>query len=175
MLSRRQKQPSRASGQVAVSHSPWMSSDVILRDAARVFEEARFDGRGLTYLIERVAQLRSKEIRVEQVGDSEWETITGLWVEGEDVTRVLTRRTDSALYQTHCLLHEIAHILFNHESCPGLSLPLAARRGRNPSSTSLGEEDPVQRLIEGQAESLAHLLAQYLFRSSNEAANQVFG
>lgn len=75
----------------------------------------------LAAIIDRVVALRGKPIRLEQVGDAEWGTLTGLWVETAELSRIFTRRTDPVTYQVVCALHEVMHILLDHPNCqPGI-------------------------------------------------------
>lgn len=130
----------------------------------------------LAAIIDRVAELHGKPIRLEQVGDAEWGTLTGLWVETGHTSRIFVRRTDPVAYQVVCVLHEAMHILLGHPGClpgpAGPQTPPAARRARavggRPASAS-------QAGYEADAEYGARLLAQSLLHGDEDPAERRFG
>lgn len=160
----------------------WQHQTSIAARVEQVYTDSEFPrDANLTDVIERVAELHGKPIRVEPVGDEEWETLTGLWVEHAHVARILVRATDTQLYQTHCVLHELGHILLRHPGCrtqkvAAIALEHAADldgfRGRLLSSSD--PADAMNAVIEGEAEHLAHLLARSLFRPRNAADERKF-
>lgn len=132
----------------------------------------------LAAIVERVALLRGKAIRLEQVGGEDWGALTALWVEAPDVSRIFVRRTDPAAYQVVCALHEIMHMLLDHAGClprvadPKIPVPLGTRRARTAGDAPI----PVrQARDEADAEYGARLLAQSLLRTLEDSAENRFG
>jgi len=154
-------------------------TDSIARDVHAAITAGGLNGLPtLAAIIDRVATLHGKPIRLEQVGDAEWGSLTGLWVETPAVSRIFTRRTDPVAYQVVCALHEVMHILLNHPSCLptiselGLSLPPGARRARNAGSAFISR---VQASYESEAEFGARVLAQALLHGLEDPVERRFG
>lgn len=132
----------------------------------------------LAVIIDRVAGLQGKPIRLEQVGDTEWGALTGLWVETPEVSRIFVRRTDPTGYQVVCALHEILHILLGHPSClpdtadTTLPVPAGLRRARAARNLSAS---PGQAGFEAEAEYGARLLARSLLRGGEDPTESRFG
>lgn len=140
----------------------------------------------LAYVIRRAEERIGKPIRIEPVGNEKWETLTALLVETDESANILIRHDDSEIYQNHCILHELAHIIYNHPGCrtAKATAPAMAHsdfsdkvRGRILALES-GEATEVEgasAIIEGEAESLAYLLARRLLRPRHQADERTFG
>lgn len=140
----------------------------------------------LAYVVQRASEQLGKPIRIEAVGNEKWETLTALLVETDESANILIRHDDSQLYQNHCILHELAHIVYNHPGCrtAKATAPAMAHsdfsdkvRGRILAleSGGLTEIEGASAIIEGEAESLAYLLARRLLRPRHQADERVFG
>lgn len=138
---------------------------------------ARLDGvTSPEQLIDLVASILGKPVRVESVGDASWGNLTGLLVETPTLARIFVRATDPAIYRLHCILHEIGHLVLHHAACTAETL----RSGR-------GNVAPGQILTRGRllidgsaaseemaAEAVAFVLAQRLL-ANGVHANNAFG
>jgi hypothetical protein len=140
----------------------------------------------LAYVVRRASEQLGKPIRIEAVGNEKWETLTALLVETDASANILIRHDDSQLYQNHCILHELAHIIYNHPGCrtAKATAPAIAHsdfsdkvRGRILALQAGGfsEIEGASAVIEGEAESLAYLLARRLLRPRHQADERVFG
>lgn len=126
---------------------------------------ARVSGKvDIDSLMEIVQGRIGKPIIVEYVGDSSWGTLTGLLLESDSEARVLLRECDPPLYQSHCLLHELGHLLLRHGNCASVLVQhqtalraegILVARGRLLS-------DPANADEELAAESVAYSLARRL-------------
>jgi hypothetical protein len=132
----------------------------------------------LAGIIDRVATIHGKPICLEQVGDDEWGTLTGLWVETREMSRIFTRRTDPVAYQFVCALHEAVHILLGHPSCfPTDSIDDETRTGVQRPRTPGGPlgQSGQQVTYEAEAEYGARVLAQSLLRGGENPVELRFG
>ncbi len=68
-------------------------------------------------LVSAVERAVGKSIVVERVGDSSWGALTGLLLETPKGVRILVRECDPPIYQLHCLLHELGHLVLQHADC----------------------------------------------------------
>lgn len=144
---------------------PWLSDDGT-RDSARELFEWFTDGERISDVegvVSRASYLIGMPIRIEPVGSSDWDKLTGLTISHPDHYSVLIRPEDSTHYQVYCLLHEISHLLYGHppsESVTSIVLDdelvevrharLIVWDGHSLSAT--------ERRYEGEAEELARLL-----------------
>lgn len=158
---------------------------------ARVSESFRRSGLSeagsLSGLVEQVARLHGKPIGIAATADSAWDTLTALWVDYPTRAQIFYRGSDSPLYQTHCILHELAHIALQHPGCNVLRQQADLTRLAGPDGVVRGrllEQDPIgvpelatdeRQVMEGEAECLAHLLSSTLFRPRFRADEDVFG
>ncbi len=123
-------------------------------------------------LIEIVHGQIGKPIAIEKVGDYSWGTLTGLLLESESEVRILLRECDPPLYQSHCLLHELGHLLLRHGNCASDFVPregalaegVLVARGRLLS-------DPADADEELAAEAVAYSLARRLLRNESIPAD----
>lgn len=166
----------------------WPTADQIKKRS-----KERFSSLGLApdadldQVVQRVAEGLGKPIRIEAVGDEKWETLTALLVETDDSANILVRHDDSQLYRNHCILHELAHIIYNHPGCRTAKATAPAIAHSDFSDRVLGrilelergahltDVDSAAAVIEGEAESLAYLLARRLLRPRHHADERVFG
>lgn len=166
----------------------WFEHADVEARTAHAFEQNRFqDDRTLDALVEHVADLHGKPIHVDAIDDTDWETLTALWVDFPHEAQILYRSTDTRLYQMHCILHELAHIVLRHPGCNvlGDDSSLASYRGTNGlvrgrlletgGSKDLENADGDRRILEGEAEHLAHLLSRSLLRPRFREDEEVFG
>jgi len=123
-----------------------------------------------------------KPIRVERIGDEQWEKLTGLLVDTPGLARILVRKTDPLIYQMHCILHEVGHLLHRHASCHAIALldpvknnagDFALVRGRLIEAEPGPHDAPA--VEEYEAERTAHLLAQALLAPLDVGAERTFG
>lgn len=147
-------------------------ADLQLRAAEMQTRLALSPRADFTELVSRVTALTGKRITVKAVGSSAWETVTGLLLVRPESAMILIRATDPWWYQFHIVLHEIAHLLFEHPGShalpghhPGSQFALPGQtvlaRGAAPLSFE-GEVDflDVASVVEAEAENLAHVLSQ---------------
>ncbi|PPF32453.1 hypothetical protein C5D04_10385 [Rathayibacter sp. AY1D2] len=166
----------------------WFEHAEVEARTAHAFEQHRFeDDQTLDALLEHVADLHGKPIHVDAIDDTDWETLTALWVDFPHEAQILYRSTDTRLYQMHCILHELAHIVLRHPGCNvlGDDSSLASYRGTNGlvrgrlletgGSEDLENADGDRRILEGEAEHLAHLLSRSLLRPRFREDEEVFG
>ena len=119
-------------------------------------------------LLDIVQVQTGKHIAIEMVGDSSWGTLTGLLLESDSEVRILLRECDPTLYQSHCLLHELGHLLLRHGNCASHFVPhsgsmtegVLVARGRLLS-------DPADADEELAAEAIAYSLARRLLRNDS--------
>ncbi|NQX18260.1 hypothetical protein [Rathayibacter sp. VKM Ac-2857] len=166
----------------------WFEHADVEARTALAFEQHRFqDDQTLDALVEHVADLHGKPIHVDAIDDTDWETLTALWVDFPHEAQILYRSTDTRLYQMHCILHELAHIVLRHPGCNvlGDDSSLASYRGTDGlvrgrlletgSSEGIENADGDRRILEGEAEHLAHLLSRSLLRPRFREDEEVFG
>lgn len=158
---------------------------------ARVNESFRRSGLSqagsLRGLVEEVSRLHGKPIGIAATADTAWDTLTALWVDYPTKAQIFYRGSDSPLYQTHCVLHELAHIALQHPGCNVLRQQADLTRLAGADGVVRGrllEQDPTgvpelatdeRQVMEGEAECLAHLLSSTLFRPRFHADEDVFG
>jgi hypothetical protein len=141
------------------------------------------DATTLSEVISRVEELYGKPIRIEAIGDSAWKMITGLWLDCKDYGRILVRSTDPAIYQTHCILHELGHITLNHSACSAFAGEISPQKHdkhARPQAIRVrarlleaGEQEAAAE--EAAAEEIAYILAKHLIRPRTAADESVFG
>ena len=120
----------------------------------------KIDIDGLLRIVETQIE---KPIAIEMVGDSSWGTLTGLLLESEHEARILLRECDPPLYQSHCLLHELGHLLLRHGDCSSV---LVDHQGARSDGILIARgrllSDPADAEEELAAESVAYSLARRL-------------
>ncbi|RFA17749.1 hypothetical protein [Subtercola boreus] len=168
-----------------MTESMWKGGHDIADRCARIFEDNGLGGpRNMEELVTRVSNISGKPVMIEPLGDERWETITALWVSYPASDLVLVRATDTHLYRTHCILHELAHIIYRHPGCSDLASAEVVQslisdgatvRGRvvNPQAVRVASER--SETIEGEAENLARLLGRSLLRPRYAAGEKSFG
>jgi hypothetical protein len=158
----------------------------IAKNAQRLFNSLNLDPSTSTLvsIVRLVVERFGKPIAIEPIGDRGWATVTGLWVDTPGRHRILIRKTDTPLYQRHVVLHELAHILFEHPGCktarataPAIAVDLTSAevRARKVIATSSSEAAASDAVLEGEAEQLAFLLSRVLLRPKNHSDERVFG
>lgn len=178
--------PTTASSPTTLTH--WVRRADIEAAATRSYRRYELaSARTLPALIGKVAQLHGKSIGLTAISDTAWDTLTALWVDYPDRAQIFYRATDSPLYQTHCILHELAHIALQHPGCNVLpqehdlteyTSDEGVVRGRLLATDPLEVPDLAatrRQVIEGEAEHLAHLLSTSLFRSTFSVDEDLFG
>lgn len=178
--------PATANSLTIPSH--WVRRADIEAAASRSYRRHGLaSARTLPVLIDQVARLHGKPIGLTAISDTAWDTLTALWVDYPDRAQILYRATDSPLYQTHCILHELAHIALQHPGCnvlPQEQNLTDYTSGGGIVRGRLVESDPLnvpvlaatpRQVIEGEAEHLAHLLSGSLFRSTLSVDEDLFG
>jgi hypothetical protein len=166
----------------------WFEHADVAARTTQTFEENRFqDDQTLDALLKHVSDLHGKPINVDAIDDDDWQTLTALWVDFPDEAQILYRSTDTRLYQMHCILHELAHIALRHPGCNvlGDDSSVASYRGTNGvvrgrlleagGLEDLENVDGDRRILEGEAEHLAHLLSRSLLRPRFREDEEVFG
>lgn len=163
----------------------WAGGDDI---AARCAEIFRANGLGspqsMDELVSLVSAISGKPVIIEPLGDERWEKLTALWVSYPDSDIVLVRSTDTELYRTHCILHELSHIICRHPGCSDLASAEVVQslitsgctvRGRvlRPRDARVTPEHTAT--IEGEAENLARLIGRSLLRPRYAADEKSFG
>ncbi|MFC3297863.1 hypothetical protein [Clavibacter michiganensis] len=162
----------------------WDTTGEIGKRSAAVFAAHKLDvPRTVDDLVQVVSQISGKPVIIERLGDERWERLTALWLAYPDQDVVLVRSTDSPLYQTHCVLHELAHIVYEHPGCADFATPGDVSTFVREGCTVRGRrlEPDTARVttrhdtFEGEAESLARLLGRSLLRPRYLADEQAFG
>lgn len=166
----------------------WVHRADIEAAAIRSYRQHDLAGaRTLPALVGQVAQLHGKPIGLTAISDFAWDTLTALWVDYPDRAQIFYRAADSPLYQTHCILHELAHIALQHPGCNVLPQEQdlteytnggGAIRGRLLATDSLEVPNLAatpRQVVEGEAEHLAHLLSASLFRPTFSVDEDLFG
>lgn len=119
-------------------------------------------------LLDIVQVQTGKPIAIEMVGDSSWGTLTGLLLESDSEVRILLRECDPPLYQSHCLLHELGHLLLRHGNCASDFVP---HRGATTEGVLVARgrllSDPADADEELAAEAIAYSLARRLLRNDS--------
>ncbi|MBF4632693.1 hypothetical protein ITJ42_15850 [Clavibacter michiganensis subsp. phaseoli] len=162
----------------------WDTTGEIEKRSAELFAAHKLDvPRTVDDLVEIVSRISGKPVLIERLGDERWERLTALWLAYPDQDVVLVRSTDSQLYQTHCVLHELAHIVYEHPGCSDFATPddvtafvqggytVRGRRIEPDAARVTSHHDT----CEGEAESLARLLGRSLLRPRYLADEQAFG
>ncbi|WP_146081244.1 hypothetical protein [Rathayibacter rathayi] len=162
----------------------WLASEEIQSGAEAMMAELGItQDVTLQEMIELVSQRVGKPIRVLALGNDEWNILTGCMLDFGEFFGILIRSNDAAFYQIHNIAHELAHMLWGHPAvkweAPDASGPNAyqgtvihARAMHRPDGKSLSRENMIR---EGEAEALAHLLAQALLRPKYVADERIFG
>lgn len=166
----------------------WVEHGDIVARSLELFEfNALAVDRTLPALIAHVSELHGKPISISATTDDDWVTLTALWVDFPESAKIFYRAADTPLYQTHCILHELAHIIYRHHGCNVLAEDKNLEhykgtegiiRGRLVESSAEDMpriEDAQRRIMEGEAEQLAHLLSSSLFRPRFRDDEDVFG
>lgn len=164
-------------------------SDAELRERAdRLLERLELpEGADLQTIVGKVADRIGRRIEIEPVGDRAWETVTGLLLIEDTRARILSRRSDPRWYQFHTVLHELAHLLWDHPGCgtipwkhPGMKHVGNARtvlaRGvvTRDFETSIDYSNS-EAVVEAEAEKLAQLLSAVVLRPVRNRDQEVFG
>lgn len=158
----------------------------IAHNAQRLFDSLTLDTSTSTLvsIVSLVVERFGKPIAIEPIGNEGWATVTGLWVDTAERHRILIRKTDTPLYQMHVILHELAHILFEHPGCktaratsPAVALDASSAvvRARKVIATNSDDSAVSDAVLEGEAEQLAFLLSRVLLRPKNHSDERVFG
>lgn len=134
----------------------------------------------ITSLVAQVAALIGKPIKILPVGDARWEQLTGLTLDGGPFYAILIRPTDGIYYQIHCILHELAHLLFGHRPTSGVTRMQGQFGNSRVIHVRLIETDdaPMSETdleAEGEAEYLAHLLGARVLRPRYAEGEEVYG
>lgn len=118
-------------------------------------------GANLQKVIAATARHRGRSISVKDSEHLNGTEICGLWLSGGDVERIYHAKTPYETYRTQIVLHELAHMLLQHDELVATVSQTAA----------LFPDLPVGRLltrssfrldIEENAEDLAYTLAQII-------------
>ncbi|MDO4144115.1 hypothetical protein [Clavibacter michiganensis] len=169
---------------MSVARELWDTAGEIGKRSAAVFTVHKLDvPRTVDDLVQVVSQISGKPVLIERLGDERWERLTALWLSYPEQDVVLVRSTDSPLYQTHCVLHELAHIVYAHPGCADFATPEDVSAFVRDGCTVRGRrlEPDTARVttrhdtFEGEAESLARLLGRSLLRPRYLADEQAFG
>jgi hypothetical protein len=158
----------------------------IAKNAQRTFDSLHLnnDTSTLIDIVGLVVDRLGKPIAIEPIGDKSWATVTGLWVDTAERHRILIRKTDTPLYQMHVVLHELAHILFEHPGCktarataPGVAIDATSAevRARKVIASNSSPSAVSDAVLEGEAEHLAFLLSRILLRPKNDSDERTFG
>lgn len=141
----------------------------------------------LAQIVSRVATVTGKHIEIEPLGDSAWETITGLVLQTPASATILVRRSDPRWYQFHTVLHELSHVLFGHTGCATLPIqhPGSAhvRAGQTVLARGVSSPDFDHQLdyadrtavMEAEAERLSQLLSRLVLQPRRSRDEAVFG
>lgn len=126
-------------------------------------------------LVEAVTKAHGKPIRLMEIDSSLMPTVTGLWMEKEQVSLILLPAGDTQPHRQHAACHEFGHMLLGHEGCGGAStsfMPsmfkhVGGRRGiKKILARSLDWNDQ-----EIAAERIAYLLSLALLPGEPESSN----
>lgn len=141
----------------------------------------------LSEIVARVAALTGKRIDVEPLGDSDWETITGLVLQTPESATVLVRKSDPRWYQFHTVLHELSHVMFDHPGCGTLPIhhpghahtragqTVLARAVASPDFDRELDYTDVPAVMEAEAELLSQLLSKVVLNPRHHRDEAVFG
>lgn len=159
----------------------WRRDEIIRTKGDRIFSALPqlTDGTVVT-LVALVSQMIGKPIKIQPVGNERWEQLTGMTLDFGTYFGILIRPTDSIYYQIHCILHELAHLLFEHpptaavHQLQGQFGPAMVVHVRliETADEPLTEDDAA---TEGEAEYLAHLLARLILRPRYSDGEEVYG
>jgi hypothetical protein len=142
---------------------------------------------GLPEIVSRVATVSGKHIEIHPIGDSDWETITGLVLQTDDSATVLVRRSDPRWYQFHTVLHELSHVVFGHTGCATLPVRHPGhqhiRAGQTVMARGVAAADfdrlvdygDREAVMEAEAERLSQLLSKLVLRPRYVRDEAVFG
>jgi hypothetical protein len=168
----------------AVKTDLWASRPDIVARSESVFQSTNLAGvENLDGLVRRVAEIHGKPIEVHVTDDARLQSTTALWVDYPKMARIIVREIDSPLYRARGILHEAAHILFQHPGCNTARDHESVSeyveeggtvRGRmlaTPHTTVLTAD----KTIEGEAEYLAHLLSRSLLQPAYISDERTFG
>lgn len=131
-------------------------------------------------LVAQVADLLGKPIQILPVGDERWEQLTGMTLDAGSSYAILIRPTDGIYYQIHCILHELAHLLFGHNPTTAVT----RMQGQFPAGRLIHvrlietEDAPMTETdleAEGEAECLAHMLGARVLRPRYSEGEEVYG
>lgn len=158
----------------------------IAKNAQRKFDSLNLNTNHSTLIdiVGLVVDRLGKPIAIEPIGDKSWATVTGLWVDTVERHRILIRKTDTPLYQMHVVLHELAHILFEHPGCktarataPGVAFDATSAevRARKVIASNSSPSAVSDAVLEGEAEHLAFLMSRILLRPKNDSDERIFG
>lgn len=172
-----------------MSYSPSRNRDELRSNAA--FMMAKLDLSehvDLPEIVGRVATVAGKHIEVDPIGDSDWETITGLVLQTDDHARILIRKSDPRWYQFHTVLHELSHVVFGHTGCATLPVKadgahrhvragqtVLARGVATPDFDRLVDYADIPAVMEAEAETLSQLLSKVVLRPRHGRDEAVFG
>lgn len=138
-------------------------------------------------IVRRAAQATGKRIDIEPVGDRDWENITGLVLLTAESAKILVRKSDPRWYQFHTMLHELSHVLFEHDGCATLPIKHPGSRHVRAGQMVLArgivtpdfevdlDFDDTELVIEAEAEKLSQLLSRLLLRPRHGHDEAVFG
>ena len=138
-------------------------------------------------IVRHVALAAGRRIDIEPVGDRDWENITGLVLLTTNAATILVRKSDPRWYQFHTVLHELSHVLFEHEGCATLPVKHAGSRHMRAGQTVLarGIVTPdfeldldfadTELVVEAEAEKLSQLLSRLLLRPRHGHDEAGFG
>ncbi|EQM74756.1 hypothetical protein [Microbacterium maritypicum] len=169
---------------MSMKSTPWEDAASMRARALELFSEydlARV--RTPHELTTRIAEITGKPIRIEKLDDPALVHTTALWIEYEELSKVVLRATDRVYYQVRGLHHEFGHMLWGHPGCEGLSMDDGIRRlagagqvrGRvlmTPNSLSPLAGDA---LHEGEAEAMGEIITRSLLRPEYFNDERIFG
>ena len=130
----------------------------------------------ITGIIERASTIYGKRIHLQAVPIGRLHGLTGLFRDTPSGGYISYRIGDPVTYQLHCICHELAHAVFEHDDCQvvrekGIDLEIADAlnnlviRGRGAVT------DPAELV----AEEFAYRLMQRLLRTEPSAEDGIFG
>lgn len=164
-------------------------SGIELRERAKeLLEQLELPaGADLETIVSRVADLTGRRIDIEPVGDRDWETVTGLLLIDDTRARILSRRSDPRWYQFHTVLHELAHLIWEHPGCGtipwrhagmkhvGNARAVLARGVVTRDFESSVDYANADAVAEAEAEKLAQLLSAIVLLPLQRRDEAVFG